>query len=708
MKSTWSRLFSERSLLGDFLLLHLTFATLVGAVAVGGLWWTSSWVVDENLRKWALQWVDRLDALGTPLYVSLGDEELERVREYVRSFPEIALVRYYDADGKLLLEESPSPKAAEVPGLQSVDFQELKQLAESGASPRVDPSIRSGRMFRVSTSLWAESIVADGLIGFDPQEGGDQQRTLLGYVELGLDFDRYRATMTQRVLKRSLAIVLGLFALAVLGLLGFRRALRPLRNLQEPLSKLANGELDLAVPGGGHAELVAINTALANTIDALHQRDRKLRAAANFDPLTGLVSRAGLNEEIERDIQRVREGHDSSALLFVDLDQFKYVNDTVGHAAGDRLLVGVAGVLRTVAGADDIVCRYGGDEFIVLQRHAGRERAEQLASAIIDGMRAMHFVEEGRAFSVLCSIGVAMIDGCAVKAEEILAQADLACHEAKGQGRNRFRMFVGDRGDREQVAADMGWSERIREALNSDGFVLRYQPIIDVRGGPTTFYEVLVRMRGQGQIVVPPGAFLPAADRFGLMGDLDYWVIRHAFAKLAEVRKELPATVFALNLSGIAFSDARLVEFVSEQLAQHGLPGAAIVFEITEQVAIRHMQGANAIMRMLMDMGCRFALDDFGSGFSSFSYLKQLPVSYIKIDGAFIENLASDAADRAIVTSIAQIARAVGSATIAEHVRDAQTLAVLREIGIDLAQGYFLGGPQIDVGAGEAFHAHTL
>jgi EAL domain-containing protein (putative c-di-GMP-specific phosphodiesterase class I) len=192
------------------------------------------------------------------------------------------------------------------------------------------------------------------------------------------------------------------------------------------------------------------------------------------------------------------------------------------------------------------------------------------------------------------------------------------------------------------------------------------------------------------------------------MGDLDCWVIRHAIAKLAAVRKESPETIFALNLSGIAFSDAHLVDYVSAQLAQHGLPGSAIVFEITEQVAIHHMQGANAIMRMLMELGCRFALDDFGSGFSSFSYLKQLPVSFIKIDGAFVENLATDPADRAIVTSIAQIARAVGSATIAEHVRNAETLGVLREIGIDLAQGYYLGAPQIDVGAEEAFHAQTL
>jgi EAL domain-containing protein (putative c-di-GMP-specific phosphodiesterase class I) len=312
-------------------------------------------------------------------------------------------------------------------------------------------------------------------------------------------------------------------------------------------------------------------------------------------------------------------------------------------------------------------------------------------------MRDIQFVEEGRAFNVRCSIGVAMINEHSVKPEEILAQADMACHEAKGQGRNRFQIFTADAGDREQAAADMGWSDRIREALSNDGFSLRYQPIVEVGGGPTIMYEVLLRMRGHGKKIIPPGGFLPAADRFGLTGDLDYWVIRHAFEKLARVRQTQPEIVFTLNLSGIVFSDSRLVEYVDEQLDRWGIPGTSIVFEITEQVAIRYIEDATTIMRRLIDMGCRFALDDFGSGFSSFNYLKQLPVSYIKIDGAFIENLATDEADRAIVTSIAQIAKTVGTETIAEHVRNEETLAILDEIGIDYAQGFFLGRPRVEL-----------
>jgi diguanylate cyclase (GGDEF)-like protein len=703
-KKTFSRLVSRsarflagRSLLGDFFFLHLGFATFVGLLSIFGLWHTSNWVIDENLRKWAVQWVERLDTLGTPLYVAVDDEEFERVREYARSFSEIAFVRYYTPAGELLHEEKSSATAVDVPYLQIEDLKLLAKAARDGEPYQLDRKIKSGEIFRANKSLWAESILADGLFGFDPEAGGQEERTLLGFVELGLDFEHYRGTMTRRVLQGSVGILVALFLLAIFGLIGFRRALRPLRKFQEPLNKLAEGDLDVTVDSGGHAELIAINDALATTINALHLRDQKLRESVNYDPLTGLMGRTGLNQDLQQEIHRVHMEDCSSALLFVDLDQFKYVNDSVGHAAGDRLLIRVAGLFRILSDDDDLVYRYGGDEFIVIRRNAGRDDAEQLSSLIVESMRDIQFVEDGRAFNVRCSIGVAMINSSSIKPEEILAQADMACHDAKGQGRNRFQIFTGDAGDRERTASDMGWSDRIREALKNDGFSLRYQPIIPIGDGPTSMYEVLLRMRGHGRKIIPPGGFLPAADRFGLTGDLDYWVIRNAFEKLAEVRETRPDIVFALNLSGIVFSDARLVEYVEEQLARFGIPGSAIVFEITEQVAIRYIEDATTIMLRLINVGCQFALDDFGSGFSSFNYLKQLPVSYIKIDGAFIENLATDPADRAIVTAIAQIARTVGTKTIAEHVRNEETMAMLGEIGIDFAQGFFLGRPLVDL-----------
>jgi diguanylate cyclase (GGDEF)-like protein len=687
----------NRSLLGDFFFVHLGIATLVAALSIGGMWWTTDRVVEENLVKWAVQWVDRLDALGSPLYVVADDDEFKHIREYVTSFEEIAVVRYYQSDGTLLHEEKSGAHHINMPRLTESELNELFLIAQDETDYRIDTSAGEDDAYRISTSLWAESIIADGLLGFDPTTGGDEESTLLGYVELWLDFSTYRSAMNHGVMQWSLGILLGVFFLSVVGLIGFHRALRPLYNLRAPLSSLAEGNLEIPVDDAEHAELAAINDALASTVSALHQRDREIREEANFDSLTGLVGRVGLGQRLKEEIDRANDFNESSAVLFLDLDQFKYVNDSVGHAAGDRLLVRVADLLRSLVDDSDLICRYGGDEFVIIRHGVGLASAELFTARIVTSMADIQFVEDGRAFNVQCSIGLAMVDSDIDKPEDVLAQADLACHEAKGQGRNQFKVFTRDRGEREKIAADMGWSDRIRDALEDDGFSLRYQPIIRIGDGTEYMYEVLLRMRGPGRNAIPPGAFLPAANRFGLIGDLDCWVIRTALRKLASIRRSRPNVLFSLNLSGIGFSDPRIVDYVIEQLEATGIPGSAIVFEITEQVAIRYIDDASAIMRALMDVGCRFALDDFGSGFSSFNYLKQLPVSFLKIDGAFIENLANDATDRAIVTSIAQIAGALGTETVAEHVPNQETLKILESIGIDYAQGYYIGRPAMSI-----------
>lgn len=691
------RLELNRSLLGDFVFLHIAIATLVGALSISGMWWATDRVVHENQRKWAVQWVERLDMLGSPLYVVADESEFLRIREYVESFEEIAVVRYYLPNGEMVHEEkSEGHDEIEISPLTEADRRWLSR-SDTKNPYRIAPSQQDASVYRISTSLWAEAILADGLMGFDPTAGGAEEATLLGFVEVGLDFTQYRAAMNRRIMQWSIGILVGVLLLSIVGLFWFQRALRPLHDLRAPLSRLAQGNLEIPVDGAEHAELAAINDALASTINALHQRDREIREAANFDALTGLQGRIGLNERLREEIERAREPGHSSALLFLDLDQFKYVNDTVGHGAGDRLLMRVGDLLRSIVEEDDLICRYGGDEFVLIRHGADRAQAESFAGAIVASMAEIQFVEGGRAFAVRCSIGVAMIDGTTDQLEDLMAQADMACHDAKGQGRNRYQVFSHDQGERNQIAADMGWCERIREALESNGLSLRYQPIASVENGHEEIYEVLLRMRGEGDEAIPPGAFLPAANRFGLMGDLDCWVIRTALQELARILETRPEVVFSLNLSGIVFSDPRIVDYVIEQLGETGVPGPSVVFEVTEQVAIGHIKDASQIMEALRGVGCRFALDDFGTGFSSFTYLKQLPVDFIKIDGEFIENLAEDEGDRAIVTSIADIGRALGTATIAEHVVNQETLDILREIGIDYAQGYFIGRPKAEI-----------
>jgi EAL domain-containing protein (putative c-di-GMP-specific phosphodiesterase class I) len=303
------------------------------------------------------------------------------------------------------------------------------------------------------------------------------------------------------------------------------------------------------------------------------------------------------------------------------------------------------------------------------------------------------FHESSHTFNVRCSIGVVMIDNANLSPAEYLARADLACHEAKTRGRNRFEFYKASGTEMRQMTADVGWSQKIQQALKEDLFVLHYQPIVDIQTGRPTHYEVLLRMRGQSDKLVPPAAFLPAASRFGLMTDVDEWVVRNSMRALAELRATERDLVFTLNISGNIFEDADLVGCIEQNLKANNLPASTIVLEITEQVAVRNVVTAASQITEISKLGCKFAIDDFGAGYSSYTYLKSLPVHYIKIDGSFIKNLSEDLVDQAIVQSICQIAKATNKKTIAEHVKDARTFKALYELGVDLAQGHYVGKP---------------
>lgn len=680
----------SRSLVGHIQLLQLGLGIVVYLLAVTGVWWTANRLSEDYFYKQATGWLTKLDELGTPLYISNDKTEFARVEKYVSEFPEVALVRYYSArDSQVIAEYNTRPVDEQIPSLTKTQLSDLRTPENSYL---FDRPARRGSFIRASAPVWIRSIPSDGLLGFDLDAEKDERLELIGFLEVGLDFTYYQGELVKNIVLGSIIIALLLFVSIAGGRQILKRALRPLSDLEKPLAKLASGEINVSVESSGHKEIVAISDALNATVSALKQRDETLRQLADHDQLTGLVNRYRFTQMLEQEVGHIAREGDNSALLFVDLDQFKLVNDTLGHAAGDRLLVQVADKLKACLREKDVLCRFGGDEFTILARNVTTESAADLAASIIKVMRDVHFVEARQIFNICCSIGITMIESDRFTPDELLTQADMACYKAKSQGRNCYSLFAPGTDDTQEIMEYAGWSQKIKQAVANDRFVLNYQPIVKLANGQPELYEVLLRMPDNGT-VVSPSSFLPVAERFGLMLDIDHWVIRNAIKSLADFRNMGADTKFCINLSGHIFEDPNLVHSIQDSLGKYGLPASSVVFEITEQVAIRYLDSANRSMCELMDMGCRFALDDFGTGFSSLTYIKRLPVDYIKIDGSFIENVSTDSIDQAMVKSIVTIAQTIGKKTIAEYVQDAKSLKMLRKLGADYAQGYYIGEP---------------
>ncbi len=422
-----------------------------------------------------------------------------------------------------------------------------------------------------------------------------------------------------------------------------------------------------------------------------------LKNMAEHDGLTGLYNRSYFQQELERVVERVkRAGGICCSLLYIDLDNFKYVNDTLGHAAGDRVIIEVAGILNKRARKSDLIARIGGDEFTVLLFDATPALSLQVAESFRAKLTDYVFRHSAEQIDVGCSIGIAGISPNTSTAAEVLSQADLACHLAKRGGRNRVHLYNPD--DAESVAAmtlDMGWSRRIKEAIEKDRFVLACQPIVSTATRDIECYEVLIRMLDERNELIMPSGFLATADRFGLAAEIDKWVIRNAIEGLAWQRVTSPRLRYAINLSGRTLTTPGICELIQDRLKHTGLDPTALTFEVTETVAIADMAAAENFLNRLRSMGCRTALDDFGSGMASFAYLKDLPVNSVKIDGRFVKNLAASPVDQAMVKAMNEIAHALGKTTIAEFVEDEESFKLLAAFGVDFAQGYHLGRPDV-------------
>jgi len=431
------------------------------------------------------------------------------------------------------------------------------------------------------------------------------------------------------------------------------------------------------------------------TRDVTEQKafQHQLSYNAEHDPLTGMFNRNYFQEELERTVARAARNGTSCALFFVDLDQFKYINDTLGHAAGDRLLVDIAALLSMHVRDGDLLARFGGDEFTLLLYNIGKRdvlRAAENFRSLCDDYR---FNVNDKSWNVSASIGIAMIDRQTTSAEEVLSHADLACNMAKQRGRNRVNLYNPADLGKADMQADMSWATQVRDMLEHDRFQLVYQPIVSTDSGEVLDHEVLVRMVCDDGKVILPGGFMPAAERFGLIHSVDRWIVRRAIRELAALHSRGQRVSFSINLSGKAFEDETLLPLIQTLLNDSGLDPTWVTFEITETAAIANLAAAETFISALKDIGCQFALDDFGSGFSSFAYLKHLPVDKLKIDGAFVKGLAHSSVDQAMVESMNQVAHALGKQTVAECVENGETLKILREMGVDRAQGNYIGHP---------------
>ncbi len=433
---------------------------------------------------------------------------------------------------------------------------------------------------------------------------------------------------------------------------------------------------------------------VARDITELKRDQERLRHLADRDQLTGLYNRRRFDQELKRELARAGRSQSRSALLSVDIDNFKTINDSAGHAAGDAVLSELAGILTSRFGSGDVVARLGGDEFGILMSVVEPGAARAAANDLLSAIRSNPVTYGDKPFRVTASIGAIAFEADDATASDLLVNADLAMHAAKTSGRDRVVVYTPAQARKARAMVKLTWSQRIQDALEHDRFVLHLQPIMELSSREVSHGELLLRMRGEHGRLIFPGAFLPAAERFGLIHAIDHWVVRQAIQLISG---DTPAQSLRLNvnLSGESVAgDPQLLSMIERELRAADADPSQLIFEITETAAIANMPEATRFAKGVTGLGCSLALDDFGTGFGSFYYLKHLPIRYLKLDGEFIQNLPRNQIDEHMVRAIVGVASSMGIKTVAESVADDETIRLLEEYGVDYAQGFHIGRPE--------------
>ncbi|HEY6095773.1 MAG TPA: EAL domain-containing protein [Gallionellaceae bacterium] len=678
------------SLATRILLLQLAWAVVIYVLVIAALWFATNLVIERSVRHQAEGWIAKLDELGIPIYATDNPRQLKEAISYLRNFPEIAQARYLDETGTSVIAEY-SRKGDPVNSFAPLSADTIHQLARSSAEQK---SLRfekgANSQLRVSSPIQIKSFASDGMIDFSLNKESAERVKTIGFIDIVLDYSKISMDLNRNLIFASLFIALTMFIAAFVGRILVRWALRPLSDLEDPLTRLASGETDVTVSSSGDLEIARIGMALNTTIGALKERDEALRRMANHDGLTGLINRKYFVERLEQEVSRIARGESSAALFFIDLDRFKYINDTYGHATGDRLLIQIAQLLSQRMREHDLVSRFGGDEFTALAYNVDIKAAKEIGDSLLSLMHDFTFYEGGNALKIHFSIGITIIEDGQRSAGDYLKEADTAVHDAKSHGRNCYRFFSREA---KHVGEDSGtgWHKRLKEVVLKQQEILYYQPLIGLQGQHENIHEVLLRLPDAAQNVINPGAFMPAAERFGLMAELDQQVIQKAAKLLSALQN--PHMTLSINLSEQFFAQKNIAEFLDETIRNNTVAPGQFIFELSESYIARNMEKLQPIVEMLTARGFRFAIDDFGSGFSSFTYIKQFPVHFLKIDGTLIEPVSVDNIARVTVRAIVDIAAEMRMRTIAKCVIDEKSIKLLRELGVDYAQGNYLGTP---------------
>lgn len=437
---------------------------------------------------------------------------------------------------------------------------------------------------------------------------------------------------------------------------------------------------------------------LGNELAERKVMEARLQYLVGHDDLTGLANRRRLEQALELAVIHAKNFQRTSAMLYLDLDQFKIVNDTEGHDCGDRMLISLANLLRQQIDPSNTLARIGSDEFVVLVENTSAEEATEVAERLRKTIDEFRFESGIRTYHICACVGIALINPAEnVSASEILTRADQACHIAKSRGRNIVHTYNNSDSELAYLRQDVYWMPLIRNAIANNKFRFAFQPVVRVSDGQIRHYEALLRMVDEEGELILPDNFIPVAERMGLIHQIDMWVIEHAIDFLESLPPQQSHISLNINISGHAFHDQSLLPLIQKKLEMTWVSAHRLTFEITETAAIANFAETREMVARLRALGCRFALDDFGAGFNSFQYLKNFPVDFLKIDGGFIVNLHNDPVDQVLVKSMIDIAHSLGKKTVAEYIESPQSLALLRNFGVDYMQGNYLGAPETEL-----------